>query len=122
MLLAPPPAIARTRAPADSSRYHEQLLRLGGQEAGELNLPLTLEAYRDSENEGACLVQVTLLPSDELDDLFEKTVTLGWGNGEETAVTDWGGLAEFIDIPVASLPQLHIRVDMPGRIAYAPTE
>ena len=111
-LLTPPPVLTRTRAPADSGRYHARLLRLGGQaETAVLNLPFTLEAYRDGENETLCLVQVTLLPGDELDELFEKTVVLGWENGGETAVTDWGGLAEFVDIPVTALPQLHIQVN-----------
>jgi len=112
MLLTPPPVV--TRAPADSGRYREQLLRLGGQEeTAVLDLPFTLEAYRDGQNESLCLVQVALLPGGGLDDLFERTVTLGWENGGETAVTDWGGLAEFTDIPIAVLPQLHIQVALP---------
>lgn len=111
-LLAPPPVLARTRAPADGGRYHERLLRLGGEgETAVLDLPFTLEAYRDGQNEVLCLVQVTLLPGDGLTELFEKSVTVGWGSGGETAVTDWGGLAEFVDIPIASLPHLQISVN-----------
>ncbi|MEZ4643639.1 MAG: hypothetical protein R3E31_13055 [Chloroflexota bacterium] len=110
-LLQPPPTLAVTRLPGDSARYGELLLKM--EATPEIGLPVTLAAYRDAQQAGLCLVEVTVEPPGQSwPDLGGKQVTVQIGERRETAVTDDWGLVYFPDIAIDHLAIMQLEVKL----------
>ena len=111
-LVPQPPAAPQVRAPADSERYNEILLRLDPTLAPEeLNLPITLTAYRDSYQPDTCLIKLNYKPAEESwPDLGGRNVTLRSVNEKFEALTDPWGDVSFEGIPVNNLADFTLEI------------
>lgn len=109
-LLQPPPALAPTRAPADSERYAEIVFDLAP-DAAPAELAIGLTAYRDARHPETCLVEVVVAPPGRSwPDLEGLAVTLVVAGEQHDAHTDAWGLASFVGIPIARLADMMVIV------------
>ena len=112
-LLQPSTAPAPTRAPADSTRYADLLLELDPPEMMRDDLPLTVTAYRDSQQPEYCLVEVVVEPPDRSwPDLAGINVTLLIAAERQVATTDAWGLASFENVPIIHLANLSLETTL----------
>lgn len=108
-LLQPPPNLAVTRLPGDSARYGDPILKM--EPALDINLPITLTVYRDTHQDGFCLIEITIEPPGKSwPDLGGRQVILAFGEKRETAVTDDWGLVYFADVPINDLATMQLEL------------
>jgi hypothetical protein len=108
--LTPPPSLALTRS-GDDARFGEQILSLTPDQVPETDLPFSLAAYADKENEALCLVEITVEPPGlSWPDLGGSEVQLRYGDVVLAEKTDDWGTAVFANIPRTELENLHMEI------------
>ena len=109
--LQPQPALSTLRAPADSERYGERIFSLDEEAVAAEELPFTVTAYRDREDEHLCLLELVASPPGrawpELEGI-EFIVTAGEHSWR--GVTDAWGMVSFEGVPVECLPPMIIEM------------
>lgn len=111
-LLKPPEPAAVLRSGA-GERYGKVLLRLppADTDTDDIDLPITVTAYRDAEQPDLCLIEVVVTPAGESwPNLDGRSVTLTSGDVVRTSETDSWGVAAFEDVPVDVLSEITIDV------------
>ena len=104
------PSMARS---GEDGRFGQQLLSLTATQTPEANLPFSLAAYTDTEDDANCLVEVTVEPPGlSWPDLGGYKIILRVANGTQTAVTDDWGIAVFNNIPRTELANLYLEIQL----------
>jgi hypothetical protein len=112
-LLRPSPTALLTRAPADTERYGEVLLSLEPAIVPDLDIPLTLTAYRDAHQPEMCLVEAIVEPADRSwPDLGGIRVTLLLAGEKREAITDAWGIASFEGVRINDLADMTVEVTL----------
>ena len=104
------PSMARS---GEDGRFGQQLLSLTAEQTPEANLPFSLAAYADTEDDANCLVEVTVEPPGlSWPELGGYKIILRDINESQTAVTDDWGIAVFHNIPRAELANLYLVIQL----------
>jgi hypothetical protein len=112
-LLRPSPTALLTRAPADTERYGEILLSLEPAMVPDLDIPLTLTAYRDAHQPEMCLVEAVVEPAGRSwPDLSGIQVTLHLAGEKREAITDAWGVASFEGVRINDLAGMALEVTL----------
>jgi len=111
-LLSPQPSLTMTRA-GDDAQFGEQILTLTSDQIPVTDLPFSLAAYADKENQELCLVEITVEPPGlSWPDLGGSEVHLSYNDGVKTGTTDDWGTAVFANIPRTELENLHLDITL----------
>ncbi len=112
-LLRPSPTALLTRAPADTERYGEQLLNLEPAMVPDLDIPITVTAYRDAHQPEMCLVEAVVEPAGRSwPDLGGIRVTLLLAGEKRQATTDAWGVASFEGVRINKLAEMTFEVTL----------
>jgi hypothetical protein len=112
-LLRPLPSATPVRAPTESDRYHEVIVQLNPDHFQDFDFPITLTAYRDSQQPESCLVEVRVEPPGESwPDLEGRSVTLIVAEERIESLTDAWGVASFESIRIDDLAGMKLEIDL----------
>jgi hypothetical protein len=112
-LLRPSPTALLTRAPADTERYGEILLSLEPAMVPDLDIPITLTAYRDAQQPEMCLVEAVVEPAGRSwPDLGGIRVTLLLAGEKHEAISDAWGVASFEGVRINDLADMALEVTL----------
>ncbi len=109
--LRPSPMPQLRKTPTTQDRFGELILNLSSDQLPELELPVSVAIFMDTQNPKICMVELIVAsPGRSWPNLEGSKVTLKINDKEKTTETDHNGLAAFTDIPIDALDTLQINV------------
>lgn len=112
-LLKPSATQIAMRSKDVGERYSEVIFEFKSDRLPELNIPFSVTAYRDAQQEEFCLVEVKInFPGRDWPNLGGRTVQLIVGETKREMLTDPGGVASFEEVPISDLEKVKVEVKL----------